>query len=53
VVIGLVVNRDGFSIAHEVFAGNTQDRTTLATMLDRLKERVGLPEGTTIVGPRT
>ena len=30
-VIGLVVNRDGFPIAHEVFAGNTQDRTTLAT----------------------
>ena len=24
VVIGLVVNRDGFPIAHEVFAGNTQ-----------------------------
>jgi transposase len=52
VVIGLVVNRDGFPIAHEVFAGNTQDRTTLAQMLDRLKERVGLPEGTTIVVDR-
>jgi len=52
VVIGLVVNRDGFPIAHEIFAGNTQDRTTLATMLDRLKERVGLPEGSTIVVDR-
>ena len=52
VVIGLVVNRDGFPIAHEVFAGNTQDRTTLATMLDRLKERVGLPEGSTVVVDR-
>jgi transposase len=52
VVVGLVVNRDGFPIAHEVFAGNTQDHTTLATMLDRLKERVGLPEGSTIVVDR-
>jgi len=52
VVIGLVVNRDGFPIAHEVFTGNTQDRTTLATMLDLLKERVGLPEGSTVVVDR-
>jgi transposase len=49
VVIGLVVNREGFPIAHEVFAGNTQDRTTLATMLDLLKARVGLSEGSTVV----
>jgi hypothetical protein len=33
VVVALVINRDGFSITHEVFAGNTQDRATLATML--------------------
>jgi transposase len=52
VVIGLVVNRDGFPIAHEVFAGNTQDRTTLATTLDRLKARIGLPEGSTVVVDR-
>jgi hypothetical protein len=52
VVVGLVVNRDGFPIAHEVFAGNTQDRTTLAAMLDRLAKRVGLPEGATIVVDR-
>jgi len=52
VVIGLVVNRDGFPIAHEVFAGNTQDRATLATTLDRLKARIGLPEGSTIVVDR-
>ena len=49
VVIGLVVNRDGFPITHEIFAGNTQDRTTLSTMLDRLAERIGLPEGATVV----
>jgi len=52
VVVGLVVNRDGFPIAHEVFAGNTQDRTTLAAMLDLLAKRVGLPEGATIVVDR-
>jgi transposase len=52
VVVGLVVNRDGFPIAHEVFAGNTRDHKTLATMLDLLKERVGLPEGSTVVVDR-
>jgi hypothetical protein len=49
VVVGLVVNRDGFPITHEVFAGNTRDHTTLATMLDRLSERAGLKKGATIV----
>jgi len=49
VVVGLVINRDGFPITHEIFAGNTQDRTTLATMLDRLRDRIGLTEGATIV----
>src|SRR6266851_5525153 len=52
VVVGLVVNRDGFPIAHEVFAGNTQDRTTLATMLDLLAARAGLKEGATVVVDR-
>ncbi len=49
VVVGLVVNRDGFPITHEIFAGNIQDRTTLATMLDRLRDRIGLKEGSTVV----
>jgi len=49
VVVGLVVNRDGFPITHEVFAGNTRDHSTLATMLDRLTERAGLKEGATVV----
>ena len=48
-VVGLVLNRDGFAITHEIFAGNAQDRTTLAAMLDRLDERVGLKEGSTVV----
>jgi transposase len=52
VVVALVINRDGFSITHEVFAGNTQDRATLATMLDVLTERAGLKEGATVVVDR-
>ena len=52
VVIGLVVNREGFPIAHEVFAGNTQHRTTLGAVLDRLRQRCGLPEGATVVVDR-
>ncbi len=52
VVIGLVVGREGFPICHEVFAGNTQDVTTLATMLDRLAARAGLAAGATVVMDR-
>jgi transposase len=48
-VVGLVLNRDGFAITHEIFAGNAQDRATLATMLDRLGERVALKQGSTVV----
>lgn len=49
VVIGLVVNRDGFPLAHAVFAGNRQHRTTLAEMLDGLGKRCGIAPGTTVV----
>jgi transposase len=49
VVVGLVVNRDGFPITHQVFTGNTQDRQTLATMLDRLTKHAGLKQGATVV----
>ena len=52
VVVALVINRDGFAITHEVFAGNTQDRATLATMLDVLTARAGLTEGATVVVDR-
>jgi transposase len=52
VVVALVINREGFSITHEVFAGNTQDRPTLATMLDVLTARAGLKEGATVVVDR-
>jgi transposase len=52
VVVGLVIGREGFPIAHEVFDGNTQDRKTLGRMLDLLKARVGMPEGSTVVVDR-
>jgi hypothetical protein len=52
VVVGLVIGREGFPVAHEIFDGNAQDRKTLASMLDLLKKRVGLPEGSMIVVDR-
>jgi len=52
VVVGLVINREGFPITHEVFDGNVQDRKTLGRMLALLKDRVGLPEGSTVVVDR-
>jgi transposase len=52
VVVGLVIGSEGFPWAHEIFAGNVQDRQTLGTMLDRLQARVGLPPGTTVVVDR-
>lgn len=51
-VVGLVVSREGFPITHEVFAGNIQDRATLASMLDRLTEGAGLKDGATVVVDR-
>jgi transposase len=51
-VVGLVIGREGFPRAHEIFEGNTQDRKTLPAMLDLLEKRVGLPEGSTIVVDR-
>jgi transposase len=51
-VVGLVLGREGFPRAHEIFEGNTQDRKTLASMLDQLERRVGLPEGSTVVVDR-
>lgn len=52
VVVGLVVNRDGFPLAHEIFEGNRQDRSTLGEMLDLLQKRVGLKRGQTVVVDR-
>jgi transposase len=33
VVVGLVLDADGFPKAHEIFAGNRSDSTTVADML--------------------
>ena len=52
VVIGLVLDRDGFPKAHEIFDGNRQDRSTLGTMLATLEERTGRPGGATVVVDR-
>jgi transposase len=50
VLVGLAVNREGFPLAHEVFAGNRHDSTTLEEMLRALDRRVGLrPEQTVVV----
>ena len=52
-VVGLVVDRDGFPKAHEVFDGNTADTTTVDQMLDALDERAGgRREGRTVVVDR-
>ncbi len=52
VVVGLVINHDGFPLAHEIFEGNRQDRTTVKEMLELLDERVGLVQGQTVVVDR-
>lgn len=52
VVVGLVLDRDGFPKAHEVFDGNCQDRVTVEEMLDSLEKRTGPRPGSTVVVDR-
>jgi transposase len=52
VVVGLVLDRDGFPKAHEVFEGNRTDRTTVPEMLEALERRVGRTPGATVVVDR-
>ena len=52
VVIGLVLDREGFPKAHEIFDGNTNDSTTIDEMLDTLERRVGKKEGATVIVDR-
>ena len=52
VLVGLAVNREGFPLAHEVFAGNRHDSTTLEEMLKALDQRVGLRAEQTVVVDR-
>jgi Transposase DDE domain len=42
VVIGLLVTGDGIPIAHHVFAGNTNDASTLPAVMDDLQRRFGV-----------
>jgi transposase len=52
VVIGLVLDRDGFPKAHEVFDGNRHDQTTVEDMLTQLEDRTGRRGGATVVVDR-
>ncbi len=52
VVIGLVLDREGFPKAHEIFDGNMQDRRSLDTMLDALEKRTGKKPGATVIVDR-
>lgn len=49
VVVGMVLDEDGFPKAHEVFSGNTRDSQTFTDMLDRLKARVANRQVTVVV----
>ena len=49
VVVGLVLDREGFPTAHEIFPGNRQDRTTLDEMLETLERRTGRRGSATVV----
>jgi transposase len=52
VVVGLVLDRDGFPKAHEVFSGNCQDRASLEHMLSQLEQRSGRHGGATVIVDR-
>lgn len=52
VVVGLVLDRDGFPKAHEVFDGNVQDRQTVDQMLDILEKRTGKKADATVIVDR-
>ncbi|MDI7269967.1 MAG: IS1634 family transposase, partial [Myxococcota bacterium] len=52
VVVGLVLDRQGFPKAHEVFDGNRTDRTTVDHMPDLLETRTGRKGGSTVVVDR-
>src|SRR5881296_109390 len=52
VVIGLVLDRDGFPKAHEVFDGNMPDKKSVNAMLDALEGRMGKRPGATVIVDR-
>jgi hypothetical protein len=52
VLIGLVLDREGFPKAPEVFEGNRPDRQTVKGMRESLEKRVGRKPGSTVVVDR-
>src|SRR6266566_5076067 len=52
VLVGLVLDGEGFHKAHEVFEGNRQDRSTVEEMLQGLEKRIGNHPGLTVVVDR-
>ena len=52
VLVGLVVDGEGFPKAHEVFAGDRNDSTTVKEMLTALDQRIGMKPGTTVTVDR-
>ena len=51
IVFGLLTNAQGCPVAVEVFAGNTSDPKTVATQVDKLRNRFGLSD-VVLVGDR-
>jgi transposase len=52
VVVGLVLDRDGFPKAHEIFDGNRQDHSTVDAMLSLLESRSDKKPGSTVIVDR-
>jgi transposase len=52
VVVGLVLDGDGFPKAHEIFAGNRSDPTTVAEMLGVLEKRLGKKKDAIVIVDR-
>jgi Transposase DDE domain len=51
IVYGLLTSKDGIPVAIEVFQGNTGDPTTVASQVDKLKDRFGIAK-VVLVGDR-
>jgi hypothetical protein len=51
IVYGLLASKDGIPVAIEVFAGNTGDPTTVASQVEKLKDRFGITK-VVLVGDR-
>jgi transposase len=52
VIIGLVLDREGFPKAHEIFDGNRPDRSSVDEMLAVLEQRTGRKGGGTVIVDR-